>query len=182
MLKLRRRPEKVDWSTYDAVLKFRKQVEEGASRWGPLPNDIALETAAIDKLHVEWLSPQGSQDNSVVLYFHGGGYVSGTCAAHRPIVAKFVRGSGVRALLFEYRLAPENPYPAALDDALSAYKWLLTQNIPSTSIAFMGDSGGGGLCLATLLAIRDQGLPLPSGAVVLSPMTMSCTFFPCKYG
>ena len=165
-----------DWSTYEAILSFRKEVEEGAARFGKLPPDISYEPVTIDSLYAEWIAPEQAHESKEILYFHGGGYVSGTCAAHRSIVAKFVGRSRVRALLFEYRLAPENPYPAALDDALLAYRYLLDQDISHSSIIFVGDSGGGGLCLATLLAIRDQGLPLPAAAVTLSPVTdMKCT-------
>jgi acetyl esterase/lipase len=86
-------------------------------------------------------------------------------------VSKFVKGSGRGALLFEYRLAPEEPYPAALEDSLKAYKWLLDQNINPKNIVFVGDSAGGGLCLAALLAIRDRGVTLPAAAVAYSPVT-----------
>jgi len=111
-----------------------------------------------------------------MLYFHGGGYVSGSCKAHRAIVAKFVKATGMRALLFEYRLAPENRFPAALEDALNAYEWMLKQGIDPANIAFVGDSGGGGLELAALLAIKDRGIPLPYSIVALSPYTdLSCS-------
>jgi len=107
---------------------------------------------------------------------HGGGYVSGSCSDHRIHVAKFVKGSGVGALLFEYSLAPEHPYPAAVDDSVEAYRWLLAQGISASQIVFAGDSAGGGLCLAVLLALRDRGFPLPAAAVALSPWTdLACT-------
>lgn len=97
--------------------------------------------------------------------------MSGSCKAHRSIVAKFVQGSKVGALLFEYRLAPENPFPAALDDSVTVYRWLLAQGISPSNIVFVGDSAGGGLCLANLLALRDQGVTLPAAAVAYSPVT-----------
>ncbi len=106
-----------------------------------------------------------------ILYFHGGGYATGSIAAHRGIVAKFVRAAGVPALLFDYRLAPEHPFPAAVDDAVAAYRYLLAQGVEAAHIVFIGDSAGGGLALATLLALRVQGLPLPVGAAVMSPWT-----------
>jgi acetyl esterase/lipase len=171
-----KKKKEIDWNTLESVLAFRKEVEEGAAKFGKLPPGITVTPEPIGSIHAEWVSPAQPRGDRVILYFHGGGYVSGTCAAHRPIVSKFVQGSGVKALLFEYRLAPENPYPAALEDALSAYSWLLSQNIPPEHIVFVGDSGGGGLCLSSLLAIRDQGLPLPSRAAVLSPYTdLKCT-------
>jgi monoterpene epsilon-lactone hydrolase len=97
--------------------------------------------------------------------------VSGSCADHRRQVAKIVQASGVRALLYEYRLAPEHPFPAAIEDTLVAYGWLLTQVSSPAQIVMMGESAGGGQCLAALLALRDQGLPLPAAAVALSPWT-----------
>jgi epsilon-lactone hydrolase len=125
----------------------------------------------IDGLHAEWITFAEAPKEKVILYFHGGGYVSGNCFTHRPSVAKLVMGAGVQALLFEYRLAPEHPFPAALDDAVSAYNWLLAQGTLPSDVVFMGDSAGGGLALATLVALRDQGMPLPSAAVALSPWT-----------
>ena len=167
----------VDWNTLAAIEDFRREVETGAARFGNLPPGISVTPVPIGDLYAEWISSSSSPVNGkVLLYFHGGGYVSGTCAAHRGIVAKFVQGSNAKALVFEYRLAPEHPYPAALEDALAAYEWLLADGIPPDNIVFAGDSGGGGLCLSTLLAIRDRDLPLPSRAVVLSPYTdLKCT-------
>jgi acetyl esterase/lipase len=110
-------------------------------------------------------------DQPVIFYTHGGGYVSGSCSDHRGFVAKFVQGSGVGALLYEYRLAPEHPFPAALEDTLTAYRWLLSQSVSPSRIIIVGESAGGGLCLATLLALRDHGIPLPAAAVALSPWT-----------
>ena len=100
----------------------------------------------------------------------------GSVQAHRSIVAKFVKGSEVGALLFGYRLAPEHPFPGALEDSVAAYRWLLGQGAPPSHIVFIGDSAGGGLALATLIALRDQGIPLPAAAVALSPWTdLKCT-------
>src|SRR5512136_1834682 len=104
-------------------------------------------------------------------YTVGGGYISGSCTDHRAMVAKITKGSGVTTLLFDHRLAPEDPFPAALDDAITAYRWLMGQGIPSSNIITAGDSAGGGLCLATLLPLRDQGIPIPTAAVALSPWT-----------
>ena len=111
----------------------------------------------IDNMPAEWIFYTAAQKDRVILYFHGGGYVTGTCQSHRAIVAKFVKNSGVAALLFEYRLAPEHRFPATLDDALAAYSWLLDQGMGNSNIVFVGDSAGGGLVLAALLALRDQG-------------------------
>ncbi len=101
----------------------------------------------------------------------GGGYISGSCNDHRAMVAKLAQGSGISTLMFDHRLAPEDPYPAALEDALAAYQWLLAEGYHPRQIAFVGESAGGGLCLAALLAVRDRGLPLPAAGVAMSPWT-----------
>ncbi|HLL70665.1 MAG TPA: alpha/beta hydrolase [Pyrinomonadaceae bacterium] len=125
----------------------------------------------------EWLehaSADGDGSNSgggVILYIHGGGYVSCSAATHRPITAALARLSRRRVFSLEYRLAPEHPFPAAQDDAVAAYRWLLAQGISAREIAFAGDSAGGGLVLACLLRVRDAGLPLPACAVCFSPWT-----------
>jgi len=168
-LKLRR--DIVDWTKKEAILSFREQVEKGAERFGSLPEEIKIEGVDIEGLYAEWLLPEGAEKDKVILYFHGGGYVSGTCRSHRSITAKFVKETGLATLLFEYRLAPENPFPAALEDALKAYQYLLDKEIEAEDIVFLGDSAGGGLCLATLLALRDKGIPLPAAACAYSPVT-----------
>ncbi|NMC27351.1 MAG: alpha/beta hydrolase [Syntrophomonadaceae bacterium] len=171
LLRLRPKHEKTDWDSFEAIERFRQDVESGAARFGKIPEGIVVESVAIGRMKGEWISPAGTSREQAILYFHGGGYVSGTCQAHRGIVAKFAGKSGIPALLFEYRLAPENPYPAALDDALAAYGWLLVQGIFPQNIVFAGDSAGAGLALGTLLALRDKKVPLPAGAAVLSPVT-----------
>ncbi|MGM0652172.1 MAG: alpha/beta hydrolase [Bacillota bacterium] len=176
LLQFKLKEEKVDWLKYESVVGFRQQVEKGAGKMGKLPEDINIVQVNINGLYAEWLMTADASKNKVILYFHGGGYISGTCSAHKAITAKFVKGTGIGALLFEYRLAPENPYPAALEDALKVYKWLLEQDIDPNQIVFVGDSAGGGLCLAALLALRDQGIGLPAAAVVYSPVTdLKCT-------
>lgn len=173
---IKSKKEVIDWNKYESILSFRQEVEDGAGRFGKLPTDIKVIPVDIDNLHAEWILPNQSIKDKIILYFHGGGYVSGTCHSHRAITTKFVKGSGIGALLFEYRLAPEHPYPAAVEDSLSAYGWLLDQGIKPSSIVFIGDSAGGGLCLATLLALRDKGMLLPAAAVAYSPVTdFKCT-------
>lgn len=176
ILRSKRKKDPIDWNTYDAVLGFRQDVEKGARFAKKLPPDIKILPVTIGELPAEWILTSQTKKNKVILYFHGGGYVSGTCNSHRMHVAKFVKGSKVGALLFEYRLAPEHTFPAALEDALAAYHWLLSQDISPSSVVFVGDSAGGGLCLATLLALRDQSIQLPTAAAVLSPVTdFTCT-------
>jgi len=159
----------VDWDT--SMPELRAEIEKGAGFFGKLPEGFSLKPVDIDGLPAEWMLPPGATQEQAILYFHGGGYATGSIPAHRNIVAKFVKESGVPALLFEYRLAPEHPFPAALDDAAASYRYLLGQGIAPERIVFIGDSAGGGLALATLLAAREQGLPLPAGTVAMSPWT-----------
>lgn len=164
-----RRRSMVTWDT--SMPKLRLEIEKGARFFGKLPPGIEVLPVSIGALSAEWIRPTAATSDKAILYFHGGGYAIGSCLAHRGIVAKFVKGSGLGALVFDYRLAPEHPFPAALDDAVAAYRWLLAEGISPHRIAFVGDSAGGGLCLATLLALRDQQVPLPAAAVAMSPWT-----------
>lgn len=173
IMKLRRK-EVFDFTT--SIDQFRKKCEKGANLLGKLPEGIEVSPVTIDGIYGEWIVPSQATPDKVILYTHGGGYVSGSCSDHRAIVARLVKGCEIRTLLFEYRLAPENPFPAALDDSVSAYRWLLAEGISPSNIMIVGESAGGGLCLATLLALRDQDIPLPAAAVAISPWTdLKCT-------
>ena len=119
----------------------------------------------------EWIYFADSDKERVLLYFHGGAYLLGSGDSHREAVARLSAASGIRALLPEYRLAPEHPFPAAVEDAHTAYRWLLSQGTRPEHIVVAGDSAGGGLSLALLLSIRNAGDPMPAGAVLLSPWT-----------
>jgi epsilon-lactone hydrolase len=173
---LRFRLKRDTWDFNTSIPDFRRQCEVGARRM-KLPDGIEVAPVTIEGVtgienrQAEWLIPAGASKDKVILYTIGGGYVSGSCKDHRAMIAKITKGSGVRTLLFDHRLAPEDPFPAALDDAVTAYRWLLAQGISPSNIMIVGDSAGGGLCLATLLALRDQGIPLPAAAVALSPWT-----------
>jgi acetyl esterase/lipase len=118
----------------------------------------------------EWLEVDRPEPG-VVFYIHGGGYVSCSAGTHRPITAALARLTRRRVFSLDYRLAPEHRFPAALDDAVAAYRWLLGRGAPGQTLALAGDSAGGGLVLATLLRARDEGLPPPSCAVCFSPWT-----------
>ncbi|MEA1015262.1 alpha/beta hydrolase [Sphingomonas sp. LY54] len=111
-------------------------------------------------------SPEGAP---TVLYLHGGGYAVCSIESHRDLCERLAKAVEGRVLAVDYRLAPENPYPAALDDALAGYEWLLREGYPAGSIAIAGDSAGGGLAVATALAIKERGLPLPGCVAVMSP-------------
>ena len=153
------------------VTEFRQMCEDGAAMSGKLPETVTVEALTVEGMKAEWIRPAGGQNGAAICFVHGGGYISGSCSDHRHHVAKVVLASGVPALQFEYRLAPEHPYPAAFEDGMAAYRWMLAQGIPSERLVIAGDSAGAGLTLALLLGIRDQGLPLPAAAVASSPWT-----------
>lgn len=177
LFKGRLKPE--TWTKNTSIAAFRQECEDGAKLAGKIPPEIRIVPVKIEGLpaglNAEWILPPNSKledrDEPVIFYTHGGGYVSGSCSDHRGWVAKVVQRTGARALLYEYRLAPEHPYPAAVEDTLVAYHWLLAQGFSASRILIMGESAGGGLCLATLLALRDQGTPLPVAGVSISPYT-----------
>ena len=124
----------------------------------------------------EWVDAPDVAHDRAVLALHSGGYTVGSCATERELAGRLSRAMGARALTIDYRLAPEHPFPAALDDALTAYRWLLRSGITPGGIAIAGTSAGGGLALATLLALRDAGEPLPVAAVLISPWAdLTCT-------
>jgi acetyl esterase/lipase len=135
----------------------------------PLPGDIRVEPTSVQGVPAEWTEAPGADASRVLLYLHGGGYCAGSLASHRPMVAEAGRQAGLRTLALDYRLAPEHPFPAALEDALAGYRHLLESGFAPGRIAIGGDSAGGGLTAATLLAIRDQGLPMPGCAWLVSP-------------
>ena len=176
LFRFRLKQEVIDWNRMESILRFREQCEEGAARFGKLPGDIEVTPVDIDGMPAEWIRTAQFPADKAMLFMHGGGYVSGSCSDHRIHASKFVKRATINALLFDYRLAPEHTFPAALDDSVKAHQWLLAQGFSPSNIVFVGDSAGGGLCLATLLALRDQGIPLPAAAVALSPWTdLKCT-------
>ena len=174
ILQFRKKETSVDWNT--SIEKQRQNADRSSGLLSKLPPEIELKAVKIGNLAAEWIALPEQKKDRVILYFHGGGYVMGSIQGHRAHVAKFVKGSGVAAFLFDYRLAPEHPFPGAVEDAVAAYRYLLAEGVSPTKIAFAGDSAGGGLVLATLLALKDQNIPLPAGAVALSPWTdLACT-------
>lgn len=119
----------------------------------------------------EWIIPEGTENEHIILYLHGGSYSAGSPHSHRALAGNIAYAAKARALTIDYRLAPEHPYPAALEDALTAYKWLIEKHAKPEQITIAGDSAGGGLTIALLLALRDLDIPMPASAVVLSPWT-----------
>lgn len=144
-------------------------IEQGVARV-QLPDDIRREVAPAEGVRAEWLIPEDTPADRALLYLHGGSFILGLTSLHLEMVAYLARELGVRALLVDYRLAPEHPFPAALADCVSAYRWLLEQGIPAQKIMVAGDSAGGNLTLTTLMKLRDSGDPLPAAAACLSPV------------
>ena len=136
-----------------------------------VPADVICEKVKAGGVDAEWIAAPGANADRVILYLHGGGYVIGSINTHRAMVSRIARASNARALAIDYRLAPEHPFPAAVEDATAAYRWLLAQGYKPGKIVIAGDSAGGGLTIVLLLAIRDAGLPMPAGAVPISPWT-----------
>ncbi len=149
----------------------RRKLDRLAIRFGGKAPGVQVEKIDIDGLPAEWLTPHAPGQSGTLLYLHGGGYIICSPETHRPMIAALARQANARALVIDYRLAPEHPFPAGLDDALKAYRWLIAQGTPAESITVAGDSAGGGLTLALLLSLRDAGEPLPAGAALLSPWT-----------
>lgn len=137
----------------------------------PLPAGAAHRAENAGGVPVEIGAIGDEPTAATILFFHGGGYSIGSLESHRGMLAALGEAAGARTVAVNYRLAPEHPFPAALDDALAAYRWLLESGVDPHSVAFAGDSAGGGLAVATLVRARDEGLPLPACAVLFSPFT-----------
>ena len=147
----------------------RRAQYERAEKVFPIPPDVKVERVSAPAVPAEWLRPPAAVAGRVVLYLHGGGYVIGSPRSHRHLAAAIAIAGAASALLLDYRLAPEHPFPAAVEDAVAAYRWLLDQGIAPGHVVIGGDSAGGGLTVATLLALRDASVPLPAGGVCISP-------------
>jgi acetyl esterase/lipase len=137
----------------------------------PLPEDVKIEEINIEGVPAEWQIVPGATEDKVILYFHGGGMVLMSPKTHRALTFEIAQLTKMRVLSVDYRLAPEHPFPAPLEDCVKAYKWLLSQGIKAENVVIAGDSAGGNLTLTTLIKLRDGGIPLPAGAVALSPGT-----------
>jgi monoterpene epsilon-lactone hydrolase len=154
----------------------RRAQYERAERVFPTPPDVAIERVTVPDRPAEWLRPPGARTDAAVLYLHGGGYVIGSPRSHRHLAAAIARAAGTTGLLVDYRLAPEHPFPAALEDAVAAYQWLLGGGLAPGRVVVAGDSAGGGLTVALLLALRDRGLSRPAAGVCISPwVDLTCS-------
>jgi epsilon-lactone hydrolase len=158
------KPRPVGW------LERRQRINEVGSVW-PVASDVTCEAVDCDGVAGEWSIVPGSEPSRVLLYFHGGGYCSGSIISHRRLVTEAGRAACTRTLAIDYRLAPEHPYPAAHEDALTAWRFLRRQGIAATSIAVGGDSAGGNLTLALINRLHAAGEALPACAWLVSPWT-----------
>lgn len=159
----------------DALDGQRVQYDK-AERFFKLPPDVVVEPVQVGRLRAEWLWPAGARADATVLYLHGGGYAIGSAKSHRHLAVAIAKAAGTRALLVEYRRAPEQPFPAAVEDAVASYRWLLATGQAAQRVVVAGDSAGGGLTVAMLLALRDAGTALPAAGVCISPwVDLTCS-------
>ena len=156
------------WKRDTSVVQMRSDWD---AAFGRTSASVTCERVAAGGVDAEWISPANAPQDKAILYFHGGGFRLGSVASHRDLIAQIALANGCRVLAVNYRLAPEHRFPAALDDALAAYGWMLGQGLEPGNLAFAGDSAGGNLVLATMLALRDRRLPLPVAGVLMSPWT-----------
>jgi len=158
------KPRPVGWP------ERRKRLDDIGSVW-PVADDVKVTAVDVDGLPGEWSTVPGSDSSRVLMFFHGGGYCSGSIVSHRRLLTEAGRAAGVRTLAIAYRLAPEHPFPAAYDDAWTAWQFLRNQNIPAAHIAIGGDSAGAGLTIALISRLRDAHEELPGCAWLISPWT-----------
>lgn len=151
------------------VKVFREQMASAGNLMAKAPAGVSFEACQVNQVSCEWVSPEQASTSAVLLYFHGGGYVMGDAVGHRNLSWRLARASGMRVLMVNYRLAPETPFPAALEDATAVFEWLLSQGYAADEIVIGGDSAGGGLALATLLNLKNLGTDLPAAAILISP-------------
>lgn len=131
---------------------------------------VTRESVSADGVSCEWLIPQNSPRDQALLYLHGGGFVFGLTSLHLEMVVYLTQKMGIRSLMPDYRIAPDHPFPAPLDDCVTAYRWLLKQGISAHNIVMAGDSAGGNLTITTMMKLRDSSEPLPAAAACLSPV------------
>ena len=163
----RRYFDSIDASRFDPH-KMRRRWHRFA-RWLPTPRRITRTEAEIAGRYAEWLTPKDAAADQLFIYWHGGAYIMGNCTTHRQLAGHLARSARVKALVPEYRLAPEHPFPAAIEDAVAIYRELLAAGNQPENIIMGGDSAGGGLTMAALLSLRDAGEPLPRAAFLISP-------------
>ena len=154
----------------DLTVEQRREGMESTPR-AATPDDIDLQNITVDNIPGRWINAPGVREDHVVIYYHGGGYVMGSIDTHEELMSRISRETNARVLGIDYRLAPEAPFPAAVEDGLAAYRWVLSQGISPANILLGGDSAGGGLTLATMLAARKESISMPAGGILFSPWT-----------
>ena len=164
------RAAKAETQAYTTVEEFRVWYERFTAPF-ELPDDAVFEQVGAGGVSAEWISIPGVADDRVVMYLHGGGYMIGSMRTHRSPLSYLSRVSDARVLGVNYRLAPEHPFPAAVEDSVAAYRWLLAEGVSPGRIVIGGDSCGGGLTIATLVALKYFGDPLPAGGISHSGWT-----------
>lgn len=152
-----------------SIPELRARSERNGRFHPPFPTDTGIEEIVLEGLRCAAIRPPRERPEKVVLYLHGGGYVTGSIESYLMLCVPLARALGLRVVLPEYRLAPEHPYPAALEDALKAFRGILAEGYAASDIVLAGDSAGGGLCLAAALSLRDSGSPSPAAVICLSP-------------
>jgi monoterpene epsilon-lactone hydrolase len=165
------RPPAVPYEVMKNQVDKMRENFVAANRGFKVRSDTAIDPVDAGGVPGAWFTPAAASADYVLLYLHGGGHVMGSVQTHRSLIDDLAHGLGGRALGLDYRLAPEHPFPAGLEDATAAYRWLLKSGYGARQIVLAGDSAGGGLAAATLVALRDAGDPLPAGAALLSPWT-----------
>ncbi len=158
---------KIDLANAD-IAKTRKRLDQ-IGGFGRVGRRVGIQKDKLYGLKVEWYRPEKARSGKILLYLHGGAFVLGSCASHRKLVTQIARAGRIDAVLPEYRLAPEHPYPAGLQDCVGVYRALLDYGYNPKNIIVAGDSAGGGLTMSLMLELRHTGLPLPGGAVLISP-------------
>lgn len=172
LFRFKLKPDVVDTSF--SVKNFRESIDKASAKM-KLPKNITSQKFSLEDINAEWIIPPTPLKDKVLLYIHGGGFISGSCHTHRTHVAKFASGCNLKALVFDYRLAPEHPFPAAVNDCVTAYKWLLNQGFNAKNIIVGGESAGATLTLSLLLALKNEHISLPNAAFSISPITdLSC--------
>jgi epsilon-lactone hydrolase len=151
------------------IAELRRQYNYLTDRFGAVPGDAAFEPATLGPIRGEWTRAENSSPERLILFFHGGGYISGSPETHRALIARFAHAAEATVFTPAYRLAPEYVFPAAVRDGIDAYRQLVARGVPPQSIVLSGNGSGGGLALSVLLAIRNAGLPMPAALTAMSP-------------
>lgn len=166
------RPEPSEDATLNEI---RADTESFLADCCPALPGTRVEPVVAGGAPAEWVTAPDVEPVRSILYLHGGAYVVGSPASHRGLTSRISRHAAARVLALDYRMAPEQPFPAAVEDAVAAYRWLLEAGTPASEISIVGDSAGGGLTISTLVQLRDLGMDLPAAAAVMSPWTdLSC--------